>query len=154
MIEQIDHVNIVVHDMAVMLAFYENTLGLNRVKEVTISGGWVEEVVGLKNVKADVVYLELMAGPRIELISYLSPSGMTLEGLGIANTFGLRHIAFRVRDIDGWVEKLKKKGIRFHGAVRQASKKQVRYAGDARKRLIYFHDPEGNILELCEYVQS
>lgn len=154
MIEQIDHVNIVVNDMAMMLAFYKNDLGLNCVKEVTISGTWVEQVVGLKGVKAEVVYLEFTAGPRIELIRYLSPPGMVLQGLSIANTFGIRHIAFRVRDIDDWVEKLKKKGIRFSGAVQQASKKQVRYTGGARKRLVYFYDPEGNILEFCEYVHA
>ena len=28
---------------------------------------------------------------------------------------------------------------------------QVTYAGGVRKRLVYFHDPEGNLLELCEY---
>ncbi len=154
MIKQIDHVNIVVHDLEVMLTFYEQALGLKRAKEVTISGDWVEAVVGLKGVKAEVVYLELASGPRIELIHYLSPSGMTVKGLDIPNTFGMRHIAFRVSEIDRWVGKLKKKGIRFFGAVRQASKKQVRYSGGLRKRLVYFYDPEGNILELCEYVQG
>lgn len=154
MIKQIDHVNIVVHDLEVMLAFYENDLGLKRAKEVTISGDWVEEVVGLKDVRAEVVYLELASGPRIELIRYLSPPGTRAEALGIANTFGIRHIAFRVSGIDLWVEKLKKRGVRLFGAVRQASKKQVRYSGGLHKRLVYFYDPEGNILELCEYVQS
>jgi len=33
-------------------------------------------------------------------------------------------------------------------AVRGLSKT---YAGGVRKRLIYFADPEGNLLELCEY---
>jgi len=154
MIGQIDHVNIVVHDLEVMCAFYEDELGLSRSKAVTISGPWVESVVGLKNAEAEVVYLELASGPRIELIRYLSPPGTAVEGLGIANTFGIRHIAFRVTDIDHWVEKLKKKGIRFFGAVRQVSKKQVQYSGGTRKRLVYFYDPEGNILELCEYVQA
>jgi catechol 2,3-dioxygenase-like lactoylglutathione lyase family enzyme len=28
---------------------------------------------------------------------------------------------------------------------------QVTYANNVRKRLVYFRDPEGNLLELCEY---
>ena len=28
---------------------------------------------------------------------------------------------------------------------------QVSYGGNVQKRLVYFHDPEGNLLEFCEY---
>ena len=34
---------------------------------------------------------------------------------------------------------------------RQVPDAQVRYRGGVRKRLVYFKDPEGNLLEFCEY---
>ena len=39
------------------------------------------------------------------------------------------------------------------GARRKHPDTQVTYAGGIRKRLVYFHDPEENLLELCEYRQ-
>ena len=35
--------------------------------------------------------------------------------------------------------------------VQSVPDSQVTYAEGVRKRLVYFRDPEGNILELCEY---
>ena len=43
MIEQIDHINIVVSDLQRMTAFYRDLLGLKITKEVTISGQWINE---------------------------------------------------------------------------------------------------------------
>jgi catechol 2,3-dioxygenase-like lactoylglutathione lyase family enzyme len=151
MLEHIDHVNIVVDDLEAMIAFYRDVLGLRVTKRVSISGAWVETVVGLKNVKAEVVYLDPPSGPRVELIRYLSPEGARPAGLGDGNTKGLRHFAFRVTDIAAAVEKLKQAGVRFESDVQQVPESQVTYSGGARKRIVYFYDPEGNLLELCEY---
>ena len=151
MIEQIDHINIVVRDLEQMLHFYEKSLGFKISKRVEISGDWIEDVVGLEDVKAKVVYLELTAGSRIELIQYRSPEGKKGEGCEIPNTLGIRHIAFRVTGIKAWVRKLKAEGISLFGDIQQVPGSQVRYAGGVRKRLVYFYDPEGNILEFCEY---
>lgn len=150
MIDAIDHVNLVVRDLTGMTRFYRDVLGFNVTKEVTISGQWIDEVVGLADVEADVVYLDLANGPRIELIRYVRPVG-TDTGPSQANTFGIRHIAFRVSDIDAMVAKLREFQVSLESAVATVPQTQVSYAGGARKRLVYFHDPEGNLLELCEY---
>ena len=100
MFESIDHVNLVVRDLVKMKHFYENVLCLTVTKEVAISGPWVEDVVGLQNVKANVIYLEPAVGPRVELIEYVSPPGNRPDGLAVSNTLGIRHLAFRVRDIE------------------------------------------------------
>ena len=42
-------------------------------------------------------------------------------------------------------------GAKVIGDVQQVPDEQVKYSGGIRKRLVYFHDPEGNLLELCEY---
>ena len=152
MLEQIDHVNLVVRDLDRMVEFYRHVLGLRETKRVTISGPWIAAVVGLNDAHADVVYLDLPAGPRIELIRYNRPTAaVEPQGLGTSNTPGLRHLAFKVTDIDAAVERLKQAGVRLFSDVQQVPDTQVTYAGGIRKRLVYFHDPEGNLLELCEY---
>ncbi len=152
MIEQIDHINIVVKDLETMIHFYEKHLGFKLSKRVEISGAWIEAVVALKDARAEVVYLELPSGPRIELIHYLSPKGQRPEALQIPNTLGMRHMAFCVTGITKWVTRLKKEGISFFGDIQKVPNAQVSYAGGVQKSLVYFHDPEGNILELCEYI--
>src|SRR5438067_5194217 len=147
----IDHVNLVVQDLERMGAFYRNALDLKETKRVTITGGWVATTVGLPEVHADVVYLELEAGPRVELIRYNRPAADRPAGVDQPNAPGLRHIAFRVDDIDAAVARLRAAGVKFFSDIQQVPDTQVTYAGGIRKRLIYFADPEGNLLELCEY---
>ena len=151
MLERIDHVNLVVQDLEAMTRFYTRVLGLIITKRVRISGPWVEGVVGLEGVEADVVYLDLPDGPRVELIQYLGPSGRRPEGLELSNTPGLRHLAFRVADIDEVAAALRAGGIEPLSKVSQVPDEQVTYTGGVCKRLVYFRDPEQNLLELCEY---
>lgn len=150
-LSQIDHVNIVVADLERMVAFYQSALGFAVTKRATISGSWVDQTVGLQDAVGEVVYLELAAGPRVELIRYVRPTGATPKDLGVANTLGLRHLAFRVDDIGSAVEKLRAAGIATIGPIQTVPDEQVIYAGGVRKRLVYFRDPEHNLLELCEY---
>ena len=49
------------------------------------------------------------------------------------------------------VEKLGQAGVTFESQVKSVPDSQVTYSGGVRKRLVYFRDPEDNILELCEY---
>jgi catechol 2,3-dioxygenase-like lactoylglutathione lyase family enzyme len=148
---QIDHVNLVVDDLEGMTAFYRDVLGLSMTKRVTITGPWVAATVGLSDVHADVVYLDLAAGPRIELIRYNRPPLPRPSGVDKPNAPGIRHLAFRVDDIDATAARLRDAGVKFFSNVQTVPDTQVTYAGGIRKRLIYFQDPEGNLLELCEY---
>ena len=147
----LDHINIVVRDLGSMVDFYTRVLGLRESKRVTISGQWIDETVGLRDVLGDVVYLDFASGPRIELIYYHRPTGAVLAGLDRPNTVGMRHIAVRVEDIDTTVASLRENGTTFFSGIQQVPESQVTYADGVRKRLIYFQDPEGNLLELCEY---
>jgi catechol 2,3-dioxygenase-like lactoylglutathione lyase family enzyme len=134
-----------------MTAFYRDILGFHVTKQVRISGDWIDETVGLTGVVGDVVYLDLPSGPRIELIDYRQPRVSNPATINEPNLFGLRHIAFRVIEIDGLVDKLNQAGIKFQSDVKSVPDSQVTYSGGTRKRLVYFRDPEDNILEFCEY---
>jgi catechol 2,3-dioxygenase-like lactoylglutathione lyase family enzyme len=151
MLESIDHVNIVVSDLPRMTDFYTRVLGLRETMRVTISGPWVEQTVGLRDVTAECVYLDMPNGPRVELLKYVRPAAARPGELGTSNTPGLRHMAFRADDIDAAVARLREADVHFFSGVQDVPTSQVTYAGGVRKRLVYFHDPEGNLLELCEY---
>jgi catechol 2,3-dioxygenase-like lactoylglutathione lyase family enzyme len=151
MLESIDHVNIVVADLPRMMQFYCRVLGLRETMRVTISGAWIDQTVALHDVTAECVYLELPNGPRVELLQYVNPPAARPGELGTSNTPGLRHMAFRVDDIDAAVARLGEADVRFFSGIQDVPTSQVTYAGGVRKRLVYFHDPEGNLLELCEY---
>jgi glyoxylase I family protein len=150
MIERIDHVNLVVGDMPRMVGFYRDVLGMRVTKQAVIAGAWIEAVTGLPGVEADVVFLEASSGPGIELIHYRTPEGPRPADLGRPNARGLRHIALRVADLDRLVAAIEAAGIKMLSPVQHVPAAQVDYA-DVRKRLVYCHDPEGNLLELCDF---
>ena len=150
MIERIDHVNLVVDDLQEMVAFYRDLLGLRLTKRTSISGQWIEALTGFEKVEADVAYLEAPTGAGIELIQYRTPEGSWPKGLGAPNTRGIRHVAFRVTELDMVVASLKVADVDLLSDVQQVSAAQVDYA-DQRKRIVYCLDPEGNLLELCTF---
>lgn len=134
-----------------MARFYVELLAMKITKRVTISGPWIDATVRLKGVVADVIYLDFSAGPRVELIQYRSPVAARPQALGESNTPGLRHLAFRVGDIEQITARLRESGIHFFSDIQRVPTEQVSYGGNVQKNLVYFHDPEGNLLELCEY---
>ena len=148
---QLDHVNLVVQDLEAMTTFYAEVLGLKITKRVTISGEWIGKTVGLGEVNADVVYLDFPAGPRVELIRYNRPAMHRPPNVDLPNAPGIRHLAFRIDDIDAAAARLNLAGVKLFSDVQTVPDTQVTYAGGVRKRLVYFQDPEGNLLELCEY---
>jgi len=150
MIQRIDHINLVADDLEAMIAFYRDLLGLRLGKRVTISGPWIEAVTRLPQVEAEVVFLEAPQGPGIELIQYHRPAGRRPAGLGDPNTKGLRHIAFRVAELNALVAAMQAAGVEFASEIQQVPSAQVDFALQ-HKRLIYCRDPEGNLLELCEF---
>jgi len=151
MIHAIDHLNIVVTDLERSVKFYTNLLGFKQTNSAHLEGDWVESIVGLKGVSADVVFIVAPAGePRIELLCYKSPTGESIPENSLANTIGLRHIALRVDDIHSSAQKLKDAGVKvLSEPVTVPTSVVTHNAG--HKMLCYFHDPDGVLLEITEY---
>ena len=55
MIRGIDHINIVVADLARSVAFYTEVLGFRKTADVVMEGDWIEAIIGLKGVKGLVL---------------------------------------------------------------------------------------------------
>lgn len=101
-------------------------------------------MVGLDDVKVAFVMLRTPDGEaNIELITFYSPSVEGAIQQPPANTLGIRHIAFAVKDIEAVVAKLKKNGAEPFSAIQQYE--------DSYK-LCYVRGPEGMIIELAEQI--
>src|ERR671936_778677 len=106
-IQRMDHVGIVVDDLAAAKAFFVE-LGLKLQGEGTVEGGWVDRVVGLEGVRAEIVMVETPDGHgRLELTKFHAPSGRGGDRHAPANTPGIRHLTLAVDDIDA--------AVRAHG---------------------------------------
>jgi len=140
-IQRMDHVGIVVDDLAAATDFFIE-LGLELQGEAPVEGRWVDRVVGLEDVRAEIAMLQTPDGHgRVELSTFHSPA---IEGDNRptpANTRGIRHIAFAVDDIDAVVAGLRARGTELVGELE-------RY--EDFYRLCYVRGPEGIIVELAE----
>jgi catechol 2,3-dioxygenase-like lactoylglutathione lyase family enzyme len=142
-IERMDHVGIVVDDLAAATAFFVE-LGLRLQGEAQVEGDWVDRVVGLEGVRADIAMMETPDGHgRLELTTFHAPAGPGGDRHAPANTPGIRHLTFAVDDIDAVLAGLQPLGAELVGEVE-------RY-GDSY-RLCYVRGPEGIIVELAEKI--
>jgi catechol 2,3-dioxygenase-like lactoylglutathione lyase family enzyme len=146
MIQQIDHINIVVSDLIDATNFFLD-LGFEKMTASRLSGRQMSTVTGLAEFEAEYVALWLPgADTHLELIQYFSPPGGKDPELNKANRLGFRHLAFSVDDIEAVVQKLKAKGVELVSDI-QIWKK-------TGKKLVYFYGPDGILLELAQYPQS
>jgi catechol 2,3-dioxygenase-like lactoylglutathione lyase family enzyme len=142
-IRRMDHVGIVVDDLAEAVAFFA-TLGLELQGEAPVEGDWVDRIVGLEGVQAQIAMLRTPDGHgRLELTKFHTPSGRGGEEHAPANAAGIRHVAFAVEDIDAVLASLRARGAELVGGVE-------RY--EDRYRLCYVRGPEGIIVELAEQI--
>lgn len=140
-IERMDHVGIVVDDLAAATAFFA-TLGLEQQGEGSVDGDWVDRIVGLDGVRADLVMMETPDGhSRLELVKFHAPPGLDGDARAPSNAPGIRHLAFAVDDIDAALA-----GVRAHGAELVGEVERYRDV----YRLCYVRGPAGIIVELAE----
>jgi glyoxylase I family protein len=150
-IKAVDHINIVVTDLQRSVMFYTEILGFDILRKAHLEGEWIEKIVGLSGVEADVVYIVAPGGePRIELLQYKSPKGEIVPASSLPNTPGLRHIALRVEGIHSLYKTLLKNEIKVFGEPVQVPGNVIEHDA-GHKTLLYFLDPDGVVLELAEY---
>ena len=138
-----DHVGVVVEDLAAATEFFVE-LGLVLQGEGHVEGRWVDRVVGLEGVRADIAMLQTPDGnARIELAKFDSPSSPGGDRHAPPNTPGIRHVTFAVEDIDDVVARLRARGAELVGELERSEDKY---------RLCYVRGPEGIIIELAEQI--
>ena len=141
-LRRMDNVSIVVDDLAGAIAFFIE-LGLALEGRTTIEGHWVDQVVALNNVRADIAMLRTPEGhSRLELSKFHNPKAVSAGPANApVNTLGIRRIMFAVEDIEDALARLRKHGADLIGELAQYENKY---------RLCYVRGPEGILIALAE----
>ncbi len=145
----LDHVNIVVSNLETSINFYAHVLQLERGFERTLEGAWIETLTGISGVRAHCAFMENpRGGARLELLQFLAPESEICARHGWPTTLGVRHIAWNVDDIEALLQRLA-----AVGGVALSAPVEVPFAVGSlgRKKLCYFRDPDGVLLEAAAY---
>jgi catechol 2,3-dioxygenase-like lactoylglutathione lyase family enzyme len=141
-LQRMDNVLIVVEDLEAATAFFAE-LGMEVEGQTAVEGPWVDSVVGLDGVRADITMLRTPDGhSRVELSRFHSPAAVRAEPQDApSNALGLRRLMFAVTDLDDVVARL-----RSHGGelVREIAQYKDIY------RLCFLRGPEGILIGLAE----
>lgn len=140
-IERLDHVGVVVDDLEAAVAFFVE-LGLELEGEATVEGEWVDQLVGLDGVRADMAVVRTPDGHgRVELSTFRSPVATSTAPRAPMNTPGIPRLTFVVDAVDDVLERLRVHGAELVGEVAQY--------GDVY-RYCYLRGPDGVIIGLVE----
>jgi catechol 2,3-dioxygenase-like lactoylglutathione lyase family enzyme len=141
-IKRLDHVSVVVDDLAAAIAFF-TALGMTIEGEMPIEGPWVDRINGLEGVQVDIVMMRTPDGHgRLELTKFRHPKLVEIEpAIAPPNALGLRSVMFTVESVDDTVARLRANGAELVGEVAQYEDKY---------RLCYLRGPAGIIVALAE----
>jgi len=144
-IKRMDNVLIVVDDLAAAKAFFAE-LGMELEGETTVEGAWVDRVVGLNGVRADIAMMRTPDGhSRIEPSKFHTPPAVRTEPAGApSNAPGIRRIMLAVADSDDVVACLRRHGAELVGEIAEY---------EDIYRLCFLRGPEGIILGLAEQLR-
>jgi len=140
MIGGILHVAISVSNMDQALAFYRDALGMQVVRDLTLSGEKLSSLVGLEGARIHNVALQ-MGGAEIQLLDFISPKGKSFPDRRPCD-HGLAHIALRVEDVDAMYRKLKALGVKIN-----SEPTTVREGGG---RTFYCTGPDNVVVEFIQ----
>ncbi|MGY1738998.1 VOC family protein [Geodermatophilus sp. SYSU D00684] len=138
---RMDHVGVVVEDLAAAVAFFVE-LGLEPEGETAVEGDWVDRLLGLDGVRADLAFLRTPDGHgRVELSTFRTPAATGTAPRAPVDTPGIPRLTFVVDAVDDVLARLRPHGAELVGEV-------ARY-GDVH-RYCYVRGPAGVVIGLVE----
>ena len=141
-IKRLDHVSVVVDDLAAAMAFF-TALGMTLEGQAPIEGPWVDRVNGIEGVQVNIAMMRTPDGHgRLEVTKFRHPELVKLEpAIAPPNTLGLRSVMFTVESVDDTVARLRANGGELIGEV-------VQY--EDKYKVCYMRGPAGIIVSLAE----
>ncbi|MFN8474482.1 MAG: VOC family protein [Anaerolineae bacterium] len=141
-LQRMDNVLIVVDDLEAAKAFFVE-LGMQLEGETQLEGRWVDQVVGLENVRAEIAMMRTPDGHGgVELSKFHTPAAVRTEPTSApSNALGIRRIMFAVDNVDDVLARLRAHGAELVGEVAQY---------EDIYRLCFIRGPEGIIIGLAE----
>jgi catechol 2,3-dioxygenase-like lactoylglutathione lyase family enzyme len=111
--------------------------------EATNEGRWVDRIIGLDDVRADIAMMRTPDGHgRLELAKFHTPPAVRAEPESApVNALGIRRIMFAVEDVDDVVARLRSHGGELVGEIAQY---------EDIYRLCFLRGPAGIIIGLAE----
>jgi len=135
------HVGLVVEDLDETVRFL-GLLGLDCGEPGVFGGEWIDRIIGLENVTVEIVMARAPDGSdTFEVVRFRSPGAGAEEPAPAANRPGLRHVAFKVDDLRGVVDRVREAGWDTVGEIVDFENTFL---------LCYVRGPEGLIVELAE----
>src|SRR5256885_16159151 len=100
-IKRLDHVSVVVDDLAAAIAFF-TALGMTLEGQAPIEGPWVDRVNGIDGVQVEIAMMRTPDGHgRLELTKFRHPALVEIKPPSAPpNALGLRSIMFTVENLD------------------------------------------------------
>jgi catechol 2,3-dioxygenase-like lactoylglutathione lyase family enzyme len=141
-LQRMDNVLIVVDDLEAAKAFFVE-LGMQLEGETLVEGRWVDQVVGLENVRAEIAMMRTPDGHgRVELTKFHTPAAVRTEPKSApANALGIHRIMFAVDNVKDVLARLRAHGAELVGDIAQY---------EDMYRLCFIRGPEGIIIGLAE----
>ena len=135
------HVGLVVEDLDETVRFLA-LLGFDCGRPGMFGGEWIDRIIGLEDVTVETVMVRAPDGSDVfEVVRFHSPSAGAREPAPAPNRPGLRHVAFKVDDVRGVVDRVREAGWDTVGEI-------VDF--ESTFLLCYIRGPEGLIVELAE----
>lgn len=144
-VQSFEPVGVIVHDLEKVAGFFE-LLGFDRGETARVGGTWADRVNGLTGTEVEMVFLTTPDGSgAIELSQFLRPESPALAGDEPSNTPGLRHLAYRVDEVEPLVARVREAG---YDTVAEL----VNY--EDQWLVCYVRGPEGLIIELGQRLDA
>ena len=136
-----DHVGITVADVTAATAFFVG-LGLEVEGRTFVEGEFIDTVCGIPDCRTETVMLRPPGGgTAVELSSFIRPDHDPGSPTAMANTLGLRSVAFEIEDLRGAVNRLAADGYGLVGGIGQYENTWL---------MAYVRGPDGIIVALAE----
>ena len=139
------HIGLVVEDLDETVRFL-SLLGFNCGEPGVFSGEWIDRIIALDDATVEIVMVRAPDGSDIfEVVRFHSPTTAARDPAPAANRPGLRHVAFKVDDVRGVVDRVREAGWDTVGEIVDFENTFL---------LCYVRGPEGLIVELAERLDA
>ena len=142
-IRQFDHVGITVADLDAAVEFFLK-LGLELEGRMPMEGAFLDTVCGIPDARTEIAMLRLPGGgTALELATFVQPELVPGSPDAMANTVGIRNVAFEVDDLKGTVDDLAADGYGLVGGIGEYENTWL---------MAYVRGPDGITVALAERI--
>lgn len=140
-VRSLEHIGVIVEDLDAAVDFFV-LLGFERGETMSVGGEWADRVNGLTGTQVDMCFVTAPDGSgALELSRFREPASPPRGADAPSNVPGLRHLAYRVDDLEELL-------VRVRAAGWETVAEVVRF--EDQWLVCYVRGPEGLIIELGE----